>query len=159
MHQHKQIKQFVYVGSPSSPFHPVIFRPCMSLSAAFMSPLIPSYCTGWLWTAMQVALCIKHTPTSHKYHQCIPDHHSWRLIIRELQKGKHTHTADSVVFNLCVFWGEPCKHLYMRKNNSVVKPGPLSCVGVHWAISLLARVRDVVDNWIREKRVWFFNLW
>lgn len=61
-----------------------------------------------LWTAMQVALCIKHTTPGHKYHHCyIHDHHSRRLIIWELQKRTHAHvltyTADIVVFLIFVF--------------------------------------------------------
>ena len=75
---------FVYVGAPSSTFHSVIFRLYMSLSATFMSPLIPPRTgQGRLWTAMQVALCIKHTATGHRYHYYIHDHHSGRLIIWE----------------------------------------------------------------------------
>lgn len=84
---------FVYVGASSLTFHSVIFRLYMSLSAAFMSPLIPLYCTGWLWTAMQVALCIKHTATGHRYHYYIHDHHSGRLIIWVPQKI-HSNTCS-----------------------------------------------------------------
>lgn len=84
---------FVYVGASSLTSHSVIFRLYMSLSAAFMSPLIPSYCTGRLWTAMQVALCIKHTATGHRYHYYIHDHHSGRLIIWEPQKI-HSNTCS-----------------------------------------------------------------
>lgn len=82
---------FVYVGAPSLPFRSVIFRLCMLLSAAFMSPLIPSCCTGAALNCH--AGCSMYKTHTHRP-QVPPLHPQPPLMeINNLRASKtHTHT-------------------------------------------------------------------
>ena len=119
---------FVYVGAPSSTFHSVIFRLYMSLSATFMSPLIPPRTAqGRLWTAMQVALCIKHTATGHRYHYYHPrpplreinNLRASRNTLRHMLMGSLTlQTLLFLIFVFLLLGGDMRAHLHETQHLS-----------------------------------------
>lgn len=95
---------FVYVGEPSLPFRSVIFRLCMLLSAAFMSPLIPWCCTGAALNCH--AGCSMYKTHTHRT-QVPPLHPQPPLVeINNLRASKthsHTHTRTCAHGRRCCF--------------------------------------------------------